>query len=88
MPPAPKATSNPPDARAFGAIQEDGFSDRQLSVFFGVHEDDVKEPGGTRAEDDLQARRHMRGGIRAYTPYYYSTYESEDESGLIRKRRS
>jgi carbamoyl-phosphate synthase large subunit len=57
-----------------------GFSDRQLATIFGVDEMTVR-------------RRRLELGIRAvfksvdtcaaefeaYTPYYYSTYESEDE---------
>jgi carbamoyl-phosphate synthase large subunit len=57
-----------------------GFSDRQLATIFGVDEMAVR-------------RRRLELGIRvvfksvdtcaaefeAYTPYYYSTYEEEDE---------
>ena len=65
-----------------------GFSDRQLSFLFGRGELDVR-------------RRRLAMGIRpafkavdtcaaefeAYTPYYYSTYESEDEAPAKGQRR-
>jgi carbamoyl-phosphate synthase large subunit len=57
-----------------------GFSDRQIARIFGVSEMDV------RAE---RLRRGIRAAFKsvdtcaaefeAYTPYYYSTYEDEDE---------
>ncbi len=58
-----------------------GFSDRQLSYIFGM------------TELDIRAERKRRGIVatfksvdtcaaefEAYTPYYYSTYEDEDET--------
>ncbi|MCC6491472.1 MAG: carbamoyl-phosphate synthase large subunit, partial [Pirellulales bacterium] len=66
-----------------------GFSDRQLATIFGV--------------DDLEVRqRRLSHGIRAvfksvdtcaaefeaYTPYYYSTYEDEDEVPPKRRAHS
>ena len=37
-----------------------------------------RAPRGRRARH-LQDRRHLRGGVRARTPYHYGTYEDEDE---------
>src|SRR6476659_2869304 len=62
------------------SAKRQGFSDRQLSRIFGTSESDVRS-------------ERLRHGIRttfksvdtcaaefeAYTPYYYSTYEDEDE---------
>ncbi|QAT17715.1 carbamoyl phosphate synthase large subunit CarB [Candidatus Velamenicoccus archaeovorus] len=65
-----------------------GFSDRQLSVFFGVHEDEIKElrshcgPKTTYKLVDTCAAE-----FEAYTPYYYSTYEMEDESRPDTKKK-
>jgi carbamoyl-phosphate synthase large subunit len=65
-----------------------GFSDRQLSVFFGVHEDDVKE---LRRHQGLKTTYKLvdtcAAEFEAYTPYYYSTYESEDESRPDTKKK-
>ncbi|MBI3088179.1 MAG: carbamoyl-phosphate synthase large subunit, partial [Candidatus Omnitrophica bacterium] len=70
-------TSGPPTAESLRAAKQHGFSDRQLAAMWGMTESSV---------------RHLRGrlGIRpsyylvdtcaaefeAYTPYYYSTYET------------
>ena len=76
-----------PDAELVRAKQE-GFSDHQLGTIFGV------------AETDVRAQR-LRRGIRpvyklvdtcaaefeAVTPYYYSTYEEEDELRPAQKDR-
>jgi carbamoyl-phosphate synthase large subunit len=65
-----------------------GFSDRQLSFFFGAHEDEIKElrrhhgPKTTYKLVDTCAAE-----FEAYTPYYYSTYESEDESRPDTKKK-
>ncbi len=65
-----------------------GFSDRQLSLFFGVHEDEIKElrshcgPKTTYKLVDTCAAE-----FEAHTPYYYSTYETEDESRPDAKKK-
>ena len=63
------------------AMKRDGFSDRQLAALRG------------ETEAEVRARRHARdirptynvvdtcaGEFPAATPYYYSSYEDEDES--------
>ncbi|NLZ17817.1 MAG: carbamoyl-phosphate synthase large subunit [Desulfobulbaceae bacterium] len=63
------------------AAKEDGFSDLQLAYLTGT------------AEDDVRKRRQEMGIVpvfklvdtcaaefESYTPYYYSTYETEDEA--------
>jgi carbamoyl-phosphate synthase large subunit len=75
-----KAASGMPDVDLLRKAKRQGFSDAQLARIFG------------RKESEVRAER-LRQGIRAvfksvdtcaaefeaYTPYYYSTYESEDE---------
>jgi len=65
-----------------------GFSDRQLSVFFGVHEDEIKE---LRSHYGLKTTYKLvdtcAAEFEAYTPYYYSTYETEDESRPDTKKK-
>jgi carbamoyl-phosphate synthase large subunit len=70
------------------AAKRDGFSDRQLAHLLGAPEESV------RAE---RMRRGIRpvyklvdtcaAEFRAYTPYYYSTYEEEDEVREAEKPR-
>jgi carbamoyl-phosphate synthase large subunit len=57
-----------------------GFSDRQIARIFGVTEMDVRK---TRIDQGIRAAFKSvdtcAAEFEAYTPYYYSTYESEDE---------
>ncbi|MFH1692046.1 MAG: carbamoyl-phosphate synthase large subunit [Candidatus Omnitrophota bacterium] len=68
--------------------KEYGFSDQQLAVLFAVSEDDVrllrKEQGVVpvyKLVDTCSAE------FEAYTPYYYSTYEYEDEIRISDKKK-
>ncbi|RIK80524.1 MAG: carbamoyl phosphate synthase large subunit, partial [Planctomycetota bacterium] len=57
-----------------------GFSDRQLATIFGVAELDVRKrrlSHGIRAV--FKSVDTCAAEFEAYTPYYYSTYEQEDE---------
>jgi carbamoyl-phosphate synthase large subunit len=57
-----------------------GFSDRQLSRIFGVEELEVRKERlrlGIRAT--FKSVDTCAAEFEAYTPYYYSTYEDEDE---------
>jgi carbamoyl-phosphate synthase large subunit len=57
-----------------------GFSDRQLAVIFGRTEMEVRRrriDAGIRAV--FKSVDTCAAEFEAYTPYYYSTYESEDE---------
>ena len=68
--------------------KQDGFSDQQLARLTGTAVDDVR-------------KRRLDMGIRpvyklvdtcaaefpSYTPYYYSTYETEDESRPSERRK-
>ncbi|QDU91549.1 Carbamoyl-phosphate synthase large chain [Pirellulimonas nuda] len=58
-----------------------GFSDRQLSVIFGVGEMEVRRhriARGIRAV--FKSVDTCAAEFEAYTPYFYSTYEEEDET--------
>jgi carbamoyl-phosphate synthase large subunit len=74
--------------RLLREAKRDGFSDRQLAHLLGSTEK------GVRAD---RRRRGIRpvyklvdtcaAEFRAYTPYYYSTYEDEDEAELTDRKR-
>ena len=65
-----------------------GYSDRQLAYLTGTSEDDIR---------DLRAKHGQKpvyklvdtcaAEFEAYTPYYYSTYEQEDESRHSDRRK-
>ncbi len=70
------------------AAKRDGFSDRQLAHLLGSTEKAVR----------AERRRHgirpvyklvdtCAAEFRAFTPYYYSTYEDEDEVNLTPRKR-
>ncbi len=58
-----------------------GFSDCQLAYLTGTSENDIRE---LRDKNDAKAVYKLvdtcAAEFEAYTPYYYSTYETEDES--------
>ncbi len=58
-----------------------GFSDRQLSFYSGLKEDEVR---ALRKKNGIEAVFKLvdtcAAEFRAYTPYFYSTYEEEDET--------
>ena len=57
-----------------------GFSDRQLSTLFGVSELEVrKERLGRGIKTVFKSVDTCAAEFEAYTPYFYSTYETEDE---------
>ncbi|MDT8334888.1 MAG: carbamoyl-phosphate synthase large subunit [Desulfurivibrionaceae bacterium] len=65
-----------------------GYSDRQLAFLTGTSESDLRE-----LRDKLAVRAVYKlvdtcaAEFEAYTPYYYSTYEVEDESRPTEKRK-
>jgi carbamoyl-phosphate synthase large subunit len=63
--------------------KEYGFSDRQLGHFLGFDEMDVRRH---RRQHGVEAVFKLvdtcAGEFEAYTPYYYSTYEEENESRI------
>ena len=68
--------------------KENGFSDRQVAAAVGLEEADIRR---------LRERRGVRPVYRlvdtcaaefeAYTPYYYSTYETEDEVAVTDRKK-
>jgi len=58
-----------------------GFSDRQLAVIFNTTEMDVRAERKRRGITAVfKAVDTCAAEFEAYTPYYYSTYEDEDET--------
>jgi carbamoyl-phosphate synthase large subunit len=58
-----------------------GFSDRQLSHIFGISEGDVRAERKRRGiVATFKSVDTCAAEFEAYTPYYYSTYEDEDET--------
>ncbi len=65
-----------------------GFSDRQLGRVFGCGELDVREIRKKRGvEATFKLVDTCAAEFEAYTPYYYSTYETEDETRISDKRK-
>ncbi|MEA3548599.1 MAG: carbamoyl-phosphate synthase large subunit, partial [Thermodesulfobacteriota bacterium] len=76
------------DREFLNKVKQMGFSDQQLAWLTGTTENDIrdlrKEQGITpvyKLVDTCAAE------FEAYTPYYYSTYEVEDESRKTDKRK-
>ncbi len=65
-----------------------GFSDKQLAGFFGVTEETL---GALRKDNDLETTYKLvdtcAAEFEAYTPYFYSTYELEDEARPTDKKK-
>ncbi|HGJ66295.1 TPA: carbamoyl-phosphate synthase large subunit [bacterium] len=65
-----------------------GFSDVQLSRIWGISEEEIRQ---NRLENGIIATFKTvdtcAAEFEAYTPYYYSTYESEDEVKESTKRK-
>jgi len=58
-----------------------GFSDRQISTIFGISEGDVRAARKRRGiVATFKSVDTCAAEFEAYTPYYYSTYEDEDET--------
>jgi carbamoyl-phosphate synthase large subunit len=69
------------DAATLRRAKQFGFSDRQLATIFDTHEMDVRQHRlklGIRAT--FKSVDTCAAEFEAYTPYYYSTYEDEDET--------
>src|SRR5210317_761691 len=62
-------------------VKQQGFSDFQVAHLTGTTEDDIRE---LRLKNNLAPVYKLvdtcAAEFEAYTPYYYSTYETEDES--------
>jgi carbamoyl-phosphate synthase large subunit len=68
------------DAAQMLAVKRQGFSDRQIAYATGTHEDDVRVyRKGLGVIPVYKTVDTCAAEFEAYTPYYYSTYEVEDE---------
>jgi carbamoyl-phosphate synthase large subunit len=62
------------------AAKQDGFSDRQLAHLWGSSESDVRAHRLAQGVvTTFKSVDTCAAEFEAYTPYYYSTYETEDE---------
>ena len=72
----------------FRKAKEYGFSDRQLAYLTGVNQDDVRV---LRKKMGIEVSYKLvdtcAAEFEAYTPYYYSTYETEDEVRIGNKKK-
>ncbi len=67
-------------------VKQAGFSDRQLSTIFGMGEGDVRADRKARGiVATFKSVDTCAAEFEAYTPYYYSTYEDEDETPAKRR---
>ncbi len=80
--------ANPDDAHVVRRAKQMGFSDRQLAVIWNQSEDEIRSrriaqgiAPGYRLVDTCAAE------FNAYTPYYYSSYDGEDEVTLGERER-
>lgn len=70
----------------FKRAKKYGFSDRQLAFFWNSHEDMVRQEREKRSIIPVyKLVDTCAAEFEAYTPYYYSTYEVEDEIRISNK---
>ncbi len=63
------------------AVKREGFSDRQLAYLTGKEEDEIRKMRFDRAIKPVyKLVDTCAAEFEAYTPYYYSSYETESES--------
>ena len=68
--------------------KRDGFSDRQIAWLLGTTEKHVRDERRARGIRPVyKLVDTCAAEFKAYTPYYYSTYEDEDEVELSRRKR-
>ncbi|RKG92984.1 carbamoyl-phosphate synthase large subunit [Corallococcus sp. CA053C] len=68
--------------------KQHGFSDRCLARLWGCHEDDVRADRHARGVTPVYKRVDTCAGeFEAYTPFFYSTYEEEDEAAPTARRK-
>ncbi|MCZ6572022.1 MAG: carbamoyl-phosphate synthase large subunit [Planctomycetota bacterium] len=76
------------DDELFREAKRDGFSDRQIGFLLGVTEKEVRADRRRRGLKPVyKLVDTCAGEFKAYTPYYYSTYEQEDEVREAQKPR-
>ena len=73
---------------SFYQAKQFGFSDKQIAFLIGTKENEVR---AKRKEAGLAAVYKLvdtcAAEFEAYTPYYYSTYETEDEVKISKKKK-
>jgi carbamoyl-phosphate synthase large subunit len=68
--------------------KRNGFSDRQLAHLWGTSEGEIRrERIGRGIQAVFKLVDTCAAEFEAYTPYYYSTYETEDETRIGQKPR-
>lgn len=69
-------------------VKQLGFSDKQIAYLTGTSEDDILD---LRVKENIKPVYKLvdtcAAEFEAYTPYYYSTYEDEDESRPSDRRK-
>ena len=76
------------DDEAFRAAKQDGFSDHQIGTLFDLPEREVRANRVARGiRPVFKLVDTCAGEFEAATPYYYSTYEEEDELRPAQKDR-
>ncbi|MFP4465427.1 MAG: carbamoyl-phosphate synthase large subunit [Candidatus Goldiibacteriota bacterium] len=69
--------------------KEDGYSDIQLAHIFGSSEDTVRKIRKKLSLQPVYKTVDTCGGeFEAHTPYLYSTYESENENPVTKKKKA
>ncbi len=65
-----------------------GFSDREIGMIIGLDENEVRSLRLQRGiESVFKLVDTCAAEFEAYTPYYYSTYEKEDESRVSQRKK-
>ncbi len=83
-----KASSGSPDAPLLRRAKEYGFSDIRIAALLGKSENDVREMRrGFGIIPVYKMVDTCAAEFEAYTPYLYSTYETEDEAPPSDKRK-
>ena len=76
------------DRQLLRKAKQYGFSDMQLAFLTGTSEQDVRELRGKfNLKPVYKLVDTCAAEFEAYTPYYYSTYEEEDESRVSNRKK-
>ncbi|MFQ5887773.1 MAG: carbamoyl-phosphate synthase large subunit, partial [Candidatus Hydrothermarchaeales archaeon] len=75
------------DALTFREAKRLGFSDRQLSYLLKCDEVDLRSKKGDTGKPTYKMVDTCAAEFEAKTPYFYSSYEEEDEVGVSDKKK-
>ncbi len=82
-------TTRPISASLLLEAKRYGFSDFQLGKIWGVSEKEVRQwRGKANVQPTFKSVDTCAAEFQAYTPYFYSTYESEDEVTVTAKKKA